>query len=75
MRLGFLPASRQVRQPLRPPNGATKTSDSGAGHGEGAYIRWREGSGRQALERAGLDGRKDMEAQVKKVGIDKLEEV
>jgi hypothetical protein len=32
----FLPASRLASQPLRPPNGATKTSDSGAGHEEGA---------------------------------------
>ena len=29
MRLGFLAANRLARQPLRPPNGATKTSESG----------------------------------------------
>ena len=38
------------------------------GYEEGAWIHWREGSGRQVLGRAGLDGRQNMEASGQKGG-------
>ena len=40
----------------------------GAGHEEGACIHRREGAGRQAQGRAGLDGRQDLEAAGQKSG-------
>lgn len=72
----FLPASHLARKPLRPPNGATQTSDSGSGATKKVHIF--TGERVQVDKPKGAPawmGDKIWKQRVKKVGIDKLEEV